>query len=222
MPDSGRYRVLPDGLLLDRERFEPVALADPGGGDDGEEHAGDTDGERVDDADDGGERAGEHAALPADLRPGYLIDATLDWSTPEPRLRSVDVVQPTLYAFADGVEPMFELAESAWRDARSAGEAMESRVAHDTDNEVVGVVYVFAEGGDRGRLEEFRDGSRPLEPLVDRVDEERGPAPREVFVLRERDGEFTAVVVVFDKGGQLADTVRDTYDLSRPDEPLVD
>jgi len=197
MADQSAYRVLPapdDGYRwLDRETYEPVVLANDG-----------------------------HDAPVADLRPGHLVDAALDWSTSEPSVASLSVVRPTLYAFADGVDPMFEAARETWERARAEGEPMATRVLRNTDSEVVGVAYVFAESGDRGRFEEFRDGSRPLEPLVDRVNERREPAPRAVFVLRPAAGEFTAVAVAFDADGRLADTMRDTYDLGRPAESLGD
>ena len=202
MADTQRFRVLPvpsetgtdEGgyRFLDRETYEPVVLADDG-----------------------------HDAPVADLREGYLVDADLDWTTGDPTVESVSVVRPTLYAFADGVDPMFEAARETWETAQAAGEAMNTRVLRNTDGAEVGAVYVFAESGDRGRFEEFRDGSRPLEPLVDRANEHRDPAPREVFVLRGLDGAFTAVAVTLTKGGHLADTMRDTYDRPRPDEPLV-
>lgn len=192
--EASRYRVLPtpdEGYRwLDRETFEPVILAADG-----------------------------HDAPVADLEPGSLVAATLDWSTSEPTVTSVDVVRPTRYAFADGVEPMFEAARETWDRARSAGEPMATQVLRNTDNEVVGVCYVFAESGDRGRFEEFRDGSRPLEPLVDRVNERREPAPRQVFVLRAPASEFTAVAIAFNRDGLFADTMRDTYDLSPPVQP---
>lgn len=196
MSETERFRVLPapdEGYrFLDRETYEPVAVA-PGG----------------------------HDAPVADLRAGYLVDAELDWTTSEPTLASVDVVRPTLYAFADEVDPMFEAARETWESAQATGEAMDTQVLRNTDSEVTGAVYVFAESGERGRFEEFRDGSRPLEPLVDRVNDQRTPAPREAFVLRGLDGAFTAVTVTLRKGGQLADTMRDTYDSPRPAEPLA-
>ncbi|PSP33448.1 hypothetical protein BRC64_03660 [Halobacteriales archaeon QH_10_67_22] len=212
MADTQRFRVLPasasvdeprtagDGTeaagggyrLLDRETFEPVALAAEG-----------------------------HDAPVTDLRAGYLVDAELDWTTSDPTVASVEVVRPTLYAFADEVDPMFEAARETWERAQAAGDPMNTQVLRNTDSEVTGALYVFAESGDRGRFEEFFDGSRPLEPLVDRVNDEREPAPREVFVLRALPAAFTAVAVTLRKGGQLAETMRDTYDCPRPDEPLV-
>jgi hypothetical protein len=195
MTDTERFRVLPsDGetvRLLDRETYEPVALADEG-----------------------------HTAPVADLRPGYLVDAELDWATERPTVDALSVVRLTLYAFADEVEPMFEAARETWTGAQSAGEAMNTQVLRNTDNEPIGAVYVFAESGDRGRFEEFREGARPVEPLVDRVNDREPSGPREVFVLRDTRAQFTAVTVALNRGGRFADTMRDTYDLDRPVEPL--
>ena len=194
--DSG-YRVLAardDGSLrlLDRETYEPVVTADDG-----------------------------HGAQVGDLRPGYLLDADLDWTTAEPTVQSLSVRRRTLYAFADDIDPVFEVAQEAWADARTAGDSMNSRVTHNTDNEVNGVLYVFAEDDVSGVFEAFRNGTRPVEPLVDRVNEREGPAPREVFVLRPADGRFVVVTITLRKGGQFADTLRDTYDCPRPSEPFA-
>jgi hypothetical protein len=41
---------------------------------------------------------------------------------------------------------------------------------------------------------------------------------REVFVLRPADGPFVVVLIATEKGGQLADTVRETYHCPRPEE----
>lgn len=196
MDEATRYRVLPGPTagqfrLLDRETYEPVVLASEG-----------------------------HDAPVADLRPGYLVDADLDWSTSDPTVADLSLVRPTLYAFADRVDPMFEAARETWDAAQASGEAMDAQVLRNTDNEPIGVVYVFAESGDRGRFEEFREGARPLEPLVDRLNDREGTAPREVFVVRALAGEFTAVAVARNKGGLFADTMRDTYDCERPVETL--
>jgi hypothetical protein len=194
--DGPNYRVLAtpmDGSLrlLDRETFEPVVTAESG-----------------------------HDAPVGDLRPGYLVDASLDWSSAEPTVESLSVERPTLYAFADGIDPVFEAARDAWTDARAVGDAMNSRVTRNTDNEVNGVLYVFAEDETTGVFEAFRDGARPLEPLVDRVNEQEGPAPREVFVLRPESEEFVVVTIALRKGGRFADTLRETYERPRPPEPL--
>jgi len=146
----------------------------------------------------------------SDLEPGTLVTATLDWSTPEPTVESLSVERATRYAFADGVDPVFEVAEETWRDARAAGDGMNSRLTRNTDGEVNGVVYVFAESERGDRFAEFRDGTRPLEPLVEKVNDE-GAAPREVFVLRPPDGSYVVVTIALDRGGQFARTLRDTY-----------
>jgi hypothetical protein len=195
MPDHRSYRVLatPESgtlRLLDRERYEPVVTASEG-----------------------------HGAQIDGLRPGYLVEAALDWSTSEPTVESLSMRRPTLYAFADEIDPVYEAAREAWADARMAGDSMNSRVTRNTDNEVNGVLYVFGEGGAGGMLESFRDGSRPLEPLVDKVNDEEA-APREVFVLRPTDGQFVVVTIALRKGGRFADTLRETYDRPRPSEPL--
>ncbi|WP_321112228.1 DUF6663 family protein [Halorussus salinisoli] len=194
--DEKRYRVLAapeDGSLrlLDRETYEPVVTAETG-----------------------------HDAPVTDLRPGYLVDADLDWSSARPTVRSVSVRRPTLYVFADDIEPVFEAAQETWTEARAAGDGMNSRVTRNTDNEVNGVLYVFADDGVGGTFEAFRDGTRPLEPLVDRVNDREGSSPREVFVLRPADEQFVAVTITLRKGGQFADTLRETYDCPEPSEPL--
>ncbi len=189
MQDDPSYRVLAtddddDGSLrlLDRETYEPVVTAVDG-----------------------------HDAPVADLRPGYLVNADLDWATTEPTVRSLSVRRPTRYVFVDDIDPVFEVAQEAWNEARAAGESMNSRVTRNTDNEVNGVLYVFAEDDAGGVFEGFRDGTRPLEPLVDRVNEREGAEPREVFVLRPANGYFVVVTIALRKDGQFAETLRETY-----------
>jgi len=194
MEDARSYRVLatPEAgrlRLLDRETYDAVVTASEG-----------------------------HDVSVEEIRPGYLVDAELDWSTSEPTIRSLSVCRPTLYAFADDIEPVFDVAQDAWSEARLAGDSMNSRVTRNTDNEVNGVLYVFAEDGTT--FESFRDGERPLEPLVDRVNEQEGEAPREVFVLRPASREFVIVTIALRKGGQFADTLRETYDRPRPPESV--
>ena len=174
---------------------------------------------------------GDLADAVADLDPGYVVEATLRWpdadaepastdadradppaSTPLARVDSLSVERRSDYRFADGVEPMFEAARDAWRDARAAGEGMGSRVTRDTDGEPNGALYVFAEAGARDLLGEFRSGTTPLEPLVERVNDDLDDdGPRAVFVLRPADGGYVAVYIAFEADGLLARTVRDTY-----------
>ncbi|WP_231185166.1 DUF6663 family protein [Haladaptatus sp. DYF46] len=191
--ETDRFRVLANEggslRLLNRETYEPVVTAAEG-------HDVDVEG----------------------LHPGYRIDADLDWTTSDPTIRSFSVENRTLYAFADGIEPVFEAAQGAWTEAQMAGDSMNSRVTRNTDNEVNGVLYVFAENDRGGIFEAFRDGTRPVEPLVDRVNEEEGNDPREVFVLRPAEGRYVIVTIALRKGGQFAETLRDTYDCPSPSE----
>ncbi|MFB6173709.1 MAG: DUF6663 family protein [Halobacteriales archaeon] len=193
---AGRFRVLdsprePDELLLlDVEGYDPTYVPRTG--------HGDLDG-RV-----------------AALRPGYLVGATLAWDGGTPRVVELEVRKRTLFEFVDGVTGIFEAAREAWRAAAAEGAAMNSRVTRDTAGDPNGVVYVFAQqDGARDLFAEFADGARPLEPLIERVNESRD-GDREVFVLRPADEPFLVVYIVFEKGGLLADTVRDTYGCPRP------
>jgi hypothetical protein len=166
-----------------------------------------------------------HGALDervAGLRPGYLVEATLAWTDGEPTITELAVVKRTLFTFADDVTGLFEAARETWEATVADGEAMGSQITRDTDGEPNGALYVFAEQpGAQDLFSEFADGQRPLEPLLERVNESEA-GDHEVFVLRPADGQFVAVYIVFDKGGFLADTVRDTYDCPRPDEPLAE
>ncbi|MFC6787510.1 DUF6663 family protein [Halobaculum halobium] len=161
----------------------------------------------------------------AALEPGHVVTATLRWpdaateadtgangDSPLARVESVTVERESRYRFLDDAEPMFEAARDAWRDAAAAGDGMVSRVTRDTDGEPNGALYVFSEAGARDLLGEFRSGTTPLEPLVDRVNDDLDDdGPRAVFVLRPPDGAFVAVYIAFEKDGLLARTVRDTY-----------
>jgi len=235
---DGRYRVLgrphDDGelLLLDVESFDPVYVRVPGAGDEEGDPAVDDAGDaRTDDeddarADDDGrhrDRADEGddlAATVANLRAGYVVDVRLAWADGTPRFAAVEVVDRTLFEFCPSVTGIFEAARETWAATHRAGEAMNSRVTRDVDGEPNGALYVFAEqAGARDLFEEFRTGVRPLDPLVDRVDAASDDdGPREVFVMRPADEPFVLVYVAFEKGGLLADTVRDTYDCPRPTE----
>ncbi|WP_123537172.1 DUF6663 family protein [Halosimplex salinum] len=197
--DEGTYRVLPGRddetwRFLDRTTFETVAVPVEG-----------------------------HDPPVEALQPGYLVEAGLDWGSEEPTVRSLSVVRSTLYTFVDDADPIFEVAESLWEETRAAGEGMNATQTHNTDNEVNGVCYVFADAGQPSVFDEFRDGARPLEPLVDRINDEADAEvePRELFALRPVGGEFTVVTITLKKDGRFAETLRETYERERPDEPLV-
>jgi hypothetical protein len=108
------------------------------------------------------------------LEPGDVVDAELAWTDGTARFSSVSVRRRSRFRYADGVENLFEAARDAWRDARAAGEAMGSRVTYDTDGEPNGALYVFADAGARDLFAEFRNGTTPLEPLVERVNDAGG------------------------------------------------
>lgn len=214
------YRVLgrppgADGLLLapregdasDPDAFAPVAVEAP---------AGEGEGEAVAEVDG------------VALHPGYAIDATL--SPPgddegddgddagRPTLTAATVERETLLTVADDVEGLYEAATDAFRTARAAGEGMTSRVTRGTDGEPNGALYAFADPATRDLVAGLRRGRPPLEPLLSRADEGRdGDGPMEVFVLGAADEPFVAVHVVFEREGLLANTIRETYDLPRPD-----
>ncbi|QLG29287.1 hypothetical protein HUG10_17885 [Halorarum halophilum] len=172
---------------------------------------------------------GELGEAVAALEPGFVVDAELAWTEGDARFASLSVRRRGRFLFADDVENLFEAARDTWQDARAAGDGMASRVTHDTDGEPNGALYVFADAGARDLLAEFRNGTTPVEPLVQRVNEQTGdvegesgsgetandegddPPEREVFVLRPADGAFVVVYVAFAKDGLLARTVRDTY-----------
>ncbi|WP_224447782.1 DUF6663 family protein [Haloprofundus salilacus] len=197
----GRYRVFghprdPEELLLvelDGESFDPTYV-------------------RIDGYE--GSLADEVSAL----RPGYVVEATLAWDDDgTPAFETVDVEQRSRIEFVDAVTGLFEAANETWNEAVAAGEGMNSRVTRDTDGRPNGALYVFAEQpGARDLFDEFESGVLPLEPLLQRVNDERDDDdPREVFVMRPVDGEFVVVYIVFEKEGLLANTVRETYDCPR-------
>lgn len=148
----------------------------------------------------------------ADVEPGALVSATLDWEASPPTVAELSVERATRYRFVPETTNLFEAAEDAWAEAVTAGEGLNSTVLRNTDGEETGVCYVF---GDRGGslFEEFRRGTRPIEPLVLRVNRSRDDdeAARAVFVLDPVGDPFVAVAVAFDREGLLARTMRDTY-----------
>lgn len=187
MDSTGRYRLLPrrgdERLLLDRTDYETVAVD-----------------------------ATTDAA--ASLRTGNLVDATLEFGADAAaRVVDVDVVRDTVFEYVGHAAPMFEAAADCWMRAQADGEGMNSRITRNTDAEVNGVLYVFANSHGRDVFEEFRQGARPLEPLLDRVTESEGPDDREVFVLRAPAEPYVVVYIALERGGRLARTVRQTYDL---------
>lgn len=169
------------------------------------------------------------------LRPGYVVQATLEWEEGVARFQTLDVVSFTLIEYAQGVSGLFEAALDTMEEARQEGLGVTGRPTYSTDGEPNGAVYAFAEQrGERDIFEEIRSGTLPVEPLIHRLesgeDAEMGatPAPEarasaedhEVFVMRPVDHDYVIVYLVEQRDSLLADTVRETYDCQRPTEPL--
>jgi len=153
----------------------------------------------------------DRAALP-DVAVGNRVDADLSFEDGEPVIESPVVESETTFRFVRTDEPVFEAAQNCFEAARAEGEAMNSRVTYSTDNEPNGVVYTFAEQpGSRDLFEEFRDGGKPLEPLVDRAAHpEDADPPFSVWVL-DPEASFVLVYIVLDPDGILEETMRDAY-----------
>lgn len=150
------------------------------------------------------------ADSPVDLEVGNRVEATVRWRDGDPTLEDATVVTDTRFRFVRTGEPVFEAAQACFEEARSAGEAMNSRLTYSTDSEPNGVVYTFADQpGERDLFAEFRNGSKPLDPLVDRTTESADP-PVSVWVL-DPDEPFVLVYIVLEPDGLLDETMRDTY-----------
>jgi hypothetical protein len=152
------------------------------------------------------------ASAVEELTPGNRVRAELRWEDGEPRFADCEVVEETTFAFTRTREDLFGDAHGAWRDAEEAGQPMGSRVlVGQQGGQPVGVVYTFAkQQGQRDLFEEFRDGVKPLDPLLERLAEAEDP-PFGAFVLDHHELAFLAVVLAFDPDGVLATTVRETY-----------
>lgn len=147
----------------------------------------------------------------ADLEPGNLIEATVEWDDGDGTIAAATVLAETRIRFIDGVTGLFEVARDLCEQARLQDEAVLGETTYSTDGEPNGAVYVFAEqSGARDLWEEFRTGAMPLEPLIDRLSE-NAEEPYEIFVLRPVEEPFIVVYLVRDRDSMLARTVRDTY-----------
>lgn len=153
----------------------------------------------------------DREALP-DVEPGNRVDADLSWDGDDPVVGDARVDSGTVFRFVRTDEPVFEAAQTTFEVARAEGSAMNSRVTYGTDNEPNGVLYTFADqAGSRDIFAEFRDGAKPLEPLIARAarPDEVSP-PFSVWVLDPTEP-FVVVYIVLDPGGLLEETMRETY-----------
>lgn len=150
------------------------------------------------------------SALP-DAETGNVVDGDLRWDGEEPTLREPAIERRTRFRFRRTDEEMFEAARSCFETAREEGEAMNSRVTYDTDRNPNGIVYTFAEQpGEQDLFAEFRDGTKPLEPLLARAADGTEP-PFSVWILSP-EAPFVAVYIVLGPDSLLERTMRDTYD----------
>jgi len=141
---------------------------------------------------------------------GNLVEATLEWEDNTPSIIEYSVVEPTTFRFVRTHETAFEAARECFDAARAEVEAMNSRITRDMDSQPNGVVYTFAEqSGERDLFGEFRDGVKPLEPLVARAAEAADP-PFSVWVLDPAEP-FVLVYIVLGPDSLLEQTMRDTY-----------
>ncbi|MFQ3319224.1 MAG: hypothetical protein ACI8UR_002385 [Natronomonas sp.] len=150
-------------------------------------------------------------ALP-DVEVGNRVDADLSWDEGDPVVESPTVETETTFRFVRTEEPIFEAAKTCFETARAENEAMNARVTYNTDNEANGVVYTFADQpGSRDLFSEFRDGGKPLEPLVARAAQpDEVEPPFSVWVLDSTEP-FVLVYIVLDPDGLLEETMQDTY-----------
>lgn len=155
------------------------------------------------------------------IEPGNVVRAEVDRTGDRPRFAAADVVERTRFAFARDATNLFEAAVDCWEATAATGEAMNSTLTRDTDGEVNGVCYVFADSpGHPALLEEFRDGTKPLDPLLERI--EGSDPPYEAFVIEPRERPFVAVYIALERDGLLARTVRETYDFGDGAEAASD
>lgn len=147
-----------------------------------------------------------------DVAVGNRVEATVAWTEDDPVVEALAVESGTTVAFVETTEPIFEAARECFDRARADGEPMNSRVTYGTDNEPNGVVYTFADqAGSRDLLAEFRDGGKPLEPLVDRAARPDGVEPPFSVYVIDPEEPFLVVYIVLEPGGLLDGTVEDTY-----------
>ncbi|RRJ28936.1 DUF6663 family protein [Halocatena pleomorpha] len=188
---DGTYRVLcsprsaEEFLLLDTTTADPVYVSKQG-------------------------YSEEQASTIDAIEPGNTVDATIDWSNDQPRFGSVTIETETTISFASDATNIFEAARACWRETVTAGDPMNSRLTRGTDGDVNGVLYTFAEQtGERELFSEFRDGIKPLDPLLEPIT--ASEPPYAIFCLDPRELPCVVVQIVLEPDGLLAETMRDTY-----------
>jgi len=146
-----------------------------------------------------------------DLTPGNRVRATLAWTDGTARFEDYEVVEDTRITYVGGATGLFEDALDVMEEARREGLGVNSRTTYSTDGEPNGAVYAFADQpGERDLYTEFRDGTAPLEPLLDRLDDFEN-CPHHVFVLDPAEHDFLVLYLVLRRDSVLERTVLDTY-----------
>ncbi|MFB6179842.1 MAG: DUF6663 family protein [Halorientalis sp.] len=156
-----------------------------------------------------------------ELQAGYLVSATLAWSGEgDPSFAELEIETRTLFAFVDDISDIFEQAKETFEQGKREQMPIYSNVTYGTDGQPNGVLYTFAKQTDEKDIfAEFQTGRMTLEPMIDKLSEGGEDPPYEVFVIRPESTMFLVVYLTLEKGGLLADTIRDEYDCPRP-EPV--
>ncbi|SDF91084.1 DUF6663 family protein [Halorientalis regularis] len=153
----------------------------------------------------------------ADLRPGHLVEATLDWSQEPAAITDLAVLHRTLLFVADDTPDIFERAKEAFQQARTEEMPIYPTQTFDTDGEPNGVLYVVArQAGERDLFAEFCDGRKTIEPMLGKVEAGGVEPPYEVFCIRPATEPFFVIYIALDAGGLLAETLHDEYDPEHP------
>lgn len=153
------------------------------------------------------------------LHPGYLVTADLDWTgEPSPTFADVTVETRTLFEFVE-CEEIFEQAKEVFEEGRREQMPIASNVTYDTDGEENGALYTVAKQRDeKDVFADFATGRMTLEPMIRKLGDGGEEPPYEVFVIRPEKAPFVVVFLTLEKGGLLANTIRDEYGCPRPQE----
>lgn len=145
------------------------------------------------------------------LMPGNRVSATLAWSDGTARFETYETVEDTRITYVRGATGLFEDALDTMEEARRENLGVNSRTTYNTDGDPNGAVYAFAsQPGERDLYTEFRDGTAPLEPLLNRLDDFED-CPHHVFVLDPAEHDFLVLYLVLRRDSVLERTVEDTY-----------
>lgn len=148
------------------------------------------------------------------VRPGNVVRTRLESTDGPTDVTEASVERRDRFRYADGVENLFDAARDLWRDTRLAGDAIGSRVTHSTDGAPNGALYVFSDAGPEDLFAAFRDGRRPIDPLVELVDDADDTSRDEATTLRT--GGLTARLDRIDSPPAETDTPNADRDDERP------